>query len=321
MFTGHDKWVGRLRAPQTRNHYAYVLNNPATLKDHLGYDPIEISPTGQVTDWNAISPASVGYADNWYDPAPVAPVVDYGSGPAGSTASYTPTTDYGGSSYSTDGYTNYTPTSYITSQPTQTPAAASQYQIPTTHLTQWGGGDSSSSCGPDYNPCSAAEYQRQRAEIDEIGSKFSWGEWLVMVSDIVAYAAIGAEVVATFGGAVSAAGAEAAAYEALKAALRGTTTNPEAEAAATRLSISEKIAGQMAPRGWSETLIKETVSKPATKHPVWDFTTGTRQAATAYARSDGSYVVVNDATGAVVQVSDIYKVGWKPVWETPRFQR
>ena len=185
VFAGHDKWAGHLRDPQTRNHYAYVLNNPATLKDHLGYDPIQISPTGQVTDWNAISPASYGYADNWYDPAPV---VDYGSGPADPpvtdwydptptyTPSYTPTTDYGGSSYSTDnGYTNYTPTNYITPPPTQTPTAASQYQIPTTHLTQWGGGDSSSGCGPEYNPCSSAEYRHWQADMAQAGSNFEQG--------------------------------------------------------------------------------------------------------------------------------------------------
>jgi RHS repeat-associated protein len=92
-------------------------------------------------------------------------------------------------------------------------------------------------------------------------------------------------------------------------------------AAASSLSMSEKIVGQMGPRGWSEALMQETVENPAATHSVWDFTSGTRQAATAYARSDGSYVVVNDSTNAVVQVSDINKVGWKPVWDDPRFQR
>ncbi len=86
-------------------------------------------------------------------------------------------------------------------------------------------------------------------------------------------------------------------------------------------SISEKIAGQMGPRGWSHELLQETIDNPAATHSVWDFTGGTRQAATAYARSDGSYVVLNDETRAIVQVSDINKVGWKPVWDDPRFQR
>jgi len=91
--------------------------------------------------------------------------------------------------------------------------------------------------------------------------------------------------------------------------------------ASSGLSIGEKIAGQMGPRGWSETLMQETVDNPAATHSVWDFTSGSRQAATAYARSDGSYVVLNDETLVVVQVSDINKVGWKPVWDDPRFQR
>ena len=95
----------------------------------------------------------------------------------------------------------------------------------------------------------------------------------------------------------------------------------EAEAEAPELSISSKIANQMEPRGWSEKLIDDAVANPAATHSVWDFTTGAKQAATAYERADGSYVVVNDSTGAVVQVSDINDAGWKPVWNDPRFQR
>jgi metal-sulfur cluster biosynthetic enzyme len=34
-----------------------------------------------------------------------------------------------------------------------------------------------------------------------------------------------------------------------------------------------------------------------------------------------SYVVVNDATGDVVQVSDVNDPDWKPVWDEPWFQR
>ena len=98
-------------------------------------------------------------------------------------------------------------------------------------------------------------------------------------------------------------------------------TGVAAEGASSGLSIGEKIAGQMGPRGWSKSLMQETIDNPAATHTVWDFTSGTREAATAYARADGSYVVVNDGIRAVVQVSDINKVGWKPVWDDPRFQR
>lgn len=93
------------------------------------------------------------------------------------------------------------------------------------------------------------------------------------------------------------------------------------QAASRGFMIGEKIAGQIGPRGWTEALIQGTVDNPTATHAVWDFTSGTRQAATAYARSDGSYVVLNDETRLVVQVSDINKANWKPVWNDPRFQR
>jgi YD repeat-containing protein len=49
-----------------------------------------------------------------------------------------------------------------------------------------------------------------------------------------------------------------------------------------------------------------------------DLTSGTKQAATAYVQRGGGYVVLNDQTRAVVQVSNLNKTGWKPVWEDPR---
>ncbi len=93
-------------------------------------------------------------------------------------------------------------------------------------------------------------------------------------------------------------------------------TKPGAEVA-----IGEKISGQMEPRGWTPKTIGETVANPVETHPVWDHTTGTKQAGTAYVRADGSYVVVNDATRTVVQVSDTTNPNWKPVWNDPRFKR
>ena len=91
--------------------------------------------------------------------------------------------------------------------------------------------------------------------------------------------------------------------------------------AAEAPAISEKIAGQMGPRGWTPETIGKTVANPAETHSVWDFTAGTKQPATAYVRPDGSYVVVNDATKTVVQVSDATNSNWKAVWNDPRFKR
>ena len=77
----------------------------------------------------------------------------------------------------------------------------------------------------------------------------------------------------------------------------------------------------MGPLGWTEESIGETVANPAETHEVWDYTTGSKQPATAYVRPDSSCVVVNDSTGTVVQVSDSTSPKWKPVWNDPRFQR
>jgi hypothetical protein len=63
------------------------------------------------------------------------------------------------------------------------------------------------------------------------------------------------------------------------------------------------------------------VANHSEAHTVWDYTSGTAEPAMAYATADNAYVVVNDATGKVVQVSDAYDSGWHPVWNDPRFQR
>jgi hypothetical protein len=87
------------------------------------------------------------------------------------------------------------------------------------------------------------------------------------------------------------------------------------------LQVSSKIAGQVPTRGWTPGLINDTFANPVATHSVWDLTGGTQQAATAYVRADGSYIVVNDATKAIVQVSDATDAAWNPVWMDPRFQR
>ena len=100
-----------------------------------------------------------------------------------------------------------------------------------------------------------------------------------------------------------------------------TDTGIELSGAGRPVDIAPKIAGQMPGRGWTMDLIEETYLRPAETHPVWDYTTGVREPATAYVRPDGSYVVVNSNTRAVVQISDRGDPGWKPVWDDPRFQR
>jgi len=60
-------------------------------------------------------------------------------------------------------------------------------------------------------------------------------------------------------------------------------------------TIADNIHGEMTDRGWTEDIVDEVVDKPTFTHNVWDLTTDS--AATAYARGDNYYVVVNDATG------------------------
>lgn len=93
-----------------------------------------------------------------------------------------------------------------------------------------------------------------------------------------------------------------------------------ADEGAAALSYSAKITKQMGPRGWTQDSISETVKNPADTHSVWDYTTGDKQPATAYVRRGDGYVVVNDTTNEIVQVSDLNNSNWKPVWNDPRFQ-
>ena len=69
------------------------------------------------------------------------------------------------------------------------------------------------------------------------------------------------------------------------------------------------------------TRVKErSASNPAKKVVTQDIrfnpTTGTRlnDPATGYIAKDGSYVVRNDKTGQIVQVSDRYDPNWKAPW-------
>lgn len=101
----------------------------------------------------------------------------------------------------------------------------------------------------------------------------------------------------------------------------GRAATARAGASDSSLAYPTKITTQMSKRGWTPALVEQTMRNPAQTYPVWDYTSGTKQAATAYARADGSYVVVNDSTHDVVQVSDRGDPDWKPVWNDPKFRR
>lgn len=83
--------------------------------------------------------------------------------------------------------------------------------------------------------------------------------------------------------------------------------------------IDSKIQKQMGPRGWSTDLIEDTLSRLASKVSTRDtrwLQKGARMddPATAFVRSDGSYVVRNNNSGDIVQVSNRNTTNWKAPW-------
>ena len=81
-----------------------------------------------------------------------------------------------------------------------------------------------------------------------------------------------------------------------------------------------KIEGQLAKRGWTKDLVRSTIDKPTRTVPWRD----TRHlpggvtmddAATAYYSRRGGYVVRNNRTGDIIQVSDRTDPAWIAPWE------
>lgn len=84
-------------------------------------------------------------------------------------------------------------------------------------------------------------------------------------------------------------------------------------------TYDSKIAKQINNRGWSDNLVQNTLQNPHKTQVTRDTRyrpDGTRNndPATAYIREDGSYVVRNDRTGEIVQVSNRND----PNWASPR---
>lgn len=79
---------------------------------------------------------------------------------------------------------------------------------------------------------------------------------------------------------------------------------------------SPKIRKQMERRGWSDERIKNTIREPSqTGETVDQRTVGgekRNEPATAYFREDGSYLVRNDRTKEIVQLSDRNDPNWVP---------
>ena len=88
-----------------------------------------------------------------------------------------------------------------------------------------------------------------------------------------------------------------------------------------QVKIEPKIASQMPKRGWTESSIQEVVRNPSKTVKTMDTrfnpVTGTRlsEPATGFVAKDGSYVVINNKSGNVVQISNRNDPTWKAPWE------
>jgi RHS repeat-associated protein len=101
----------------------------------------------------------------------------------------------------------------------------------------------------------------------------------------------------------------------------GTATAAEAVSAArAATSLGTKIEKQMAKRGWSRQSIDDAIANPTRTVSTKDtrhLPGGARMddSATAYYGKDGGYVVRNDRTGDVVQISDRNDPAWAAPWD------
>mgnify|MGYP001011239774 FL=1 len=73
---------------------------------------------------------------------------------------------------------------------------------------------------------------------------------------------------------------------------------------------AEKLANQMSKRGWTETSVNDTVNNAFTTRTSTNL--ANNNPATAYFNKDGSYVVVDNVTKEVVQVSNRLDPKWIP---------
>jgi hypothetical protein len=81
------------------------------------------------------------------------------------------------------------------------------------------------------------------------------------------------------------------------------------------LKIGKKIQKQLNKRGWTEESVKLVYQNPDKTEKTIDTRhnsdlTMKNEPATVYYRSDGAYIICNDLTGDVVQISDINDPNW-----------
>jgi len=85
-------------------------------------------------------------------------------------------------------------------------------------------------------------------------------------------------------------------------------------------NIGAKIQKQMAHRGWNREAVDKLISSPHSTKAVRDtrHLPGGGQLddpATAYINRQGDYVIRNNRTGDIVQVSDRHDLDWAAPWD------
>jgi phage-related minor tail protein len=121
--------------------------------------------------------------------------------------------------------------------------------------------------------------------------KFNEVRWKYVLIGAAAGAAIGAAAGYAIGIAIGA----------------SATTIGTAKGFASAFKITSKISSQMAKRGWTNQLIKETILKNVGRKA---FNKATGNAATAYFTSSGAYVVIDNITKQIVQISNRFDPNW-----------
>ena len=85
------------------------------------------------------------------------------------------------------------------------------------------------------------------------------------------------------------------------------TTAATANSLANGAKYSNKITKQMAKRGWTKDLVKSTIKNNVGRKAV---NKATGKAATAYFTKSGDYVVIENVTKNIVQISNRFDPNW-----------
>lgn len=100
-----------------------------------------------------------------------------------------------------------------------------------------------------------------------------------------------------------------------------TPENQRGEGIIIEYWFGDKIRRQIRDRGWGDpdehdlSALEEVIAKPDRIEEARDWRGGKGSPATAYVRADGHYVIINNDTDEIVQVSNTYDLDWKGPWE------